>query len=124
MSRLKTQLTLARQREGRVISRDSGFRPRSEWVHCEPQKEKVVHDARPRPLNATRNQRALVPRNNERGLQCHGQGKRHQNPAAHVQPRQAAGRRQAKWSNPNPKSHGGATASAAARARRNFKSAL
>ena len=63
--------------------------------------------------------RRLVPRNNERGVQCHGQGKRHQNPPMRVQPK--GDKRQAKWSNPNPKASSGGASSAATKARKNFK---
>ncbi len=56
--------------------------------------------------------------NNERGRQCRGQGCRHQNAAAHAQPTKGGGR-QAKWSNPNPKSSG--VASSAKKSRKNFK---
>ena len=112
-------MTLARQREGRVIASQSGFRPRSMWTYCEPQKDKPVHDARTRPLEASRAYRALVPRNNERGMQCRGQGCRHQNPPAYAQPGKAGGR-QAKWANPNPKA-GAGRSSAAVKACKNFK---
>mmetsp|Transcript_26323 Transcript_26323/g.70248 ORF Transcript_26323/g.70248 Transcript_26323/m.70248 type:complete len:242 (+) Transcript_26323:37-762(+) len=118
-SRLKSATTLARQREGRAITAAGrGFRPRSEWVELlEAKKETPRYETRRAPLEAARVRQALFPRNNERGVQCHGQGKRHQNPAAHVQPSMRTGGRQAKWSNPNPQR----SRPAAVKAKKNFK---
>ena len=121
-SKLKAATQLAKQREGREVATGrKGFRSRSEWVDFEqPKPEKQAYNARREvPLEAAREQRRLVPRNNERGVQCHGQGKRHQNPPMRVQPK--GGKRQAKWSNPNPKASSGGASSAATKARKNFK---
>ena len=54
----------------------------------------------------------MVPRDNERGVHCFGQGRRHQNPPMRAQPKQGSGR-QAKWRNPSPKAGTIKTAAAA-----------
>ena len=60
----------------------------------------------------------VLAANRERGVQCFGQGCRHQNPPARAQPKRGGGK-QAKWSNPNPARSSAATA--AKKARKNFK---
>ena len=91
---------VAKQKEGRLGTSVSGFRPRSEWVEFgEPKTSEVQHARRTAPPRVTNQHRALVPRNFERGHQNQGQGCRHQNAAVRVQPKAAAsGARQAKWS--------------------------
>ena len=120
--KLKAATQLAKQREGRVLATGRhGFRPRSEWVSFSaPRPEKQTYNARREvPLDASRAARALVPRNNERGVHCHGQGKRHQNPPMRSQPRSGGGR-QAKWSNPNPKASS-RPSTAGQQTRKNYK---
>ena len=122
-SKLRTATSLARQREGRVTTKGCGFRPRSEWVEfAPPATAKTSYNVRREvPLSAARDQARLVPRNNERGMHCFGQGKRHQNPPMRAQPKQGGGR-QAKWSNPNPKASSGTAA--ATKHRKNYKQVL
>ena len=108
--RLRAATQLARERGGRALGQH--FRPREDIQAAPAKKEKVCYERRVAPkLRAWYSgHRAL---NNERGVACRGQGKRHQNPAAHSQPAKSLGGRQAKWSNPNPTS-----------SKRNFKQRL
>jgi len=89
------------------------FRPREERVEAAPAKEKMRYDRQVAPRLRAVKRFELKKLNNERGLACRGQGKRHQNPAAHSQPAKSMGGRQAKWSNPNP-----------GKSKRNFKQRL
>ena len=120
--RLRASITaLALQREGRVVGRASGFRPRDQ---TETKKEKTHYDPAPKVRVWAGHFDGGHKVNHERGIACQGQGKRHHNPPARSQPRQGGGR-QAKWSNPNP----GAAKSTGSRgsttkAKKNFKQRL
>ena len=105
-----------RQRGRRGVAR---FRPRSEWAQLDARQaqQKVAHDRVAAPTYATPKKFVLAA-NRERGVQCFGQGCRHQNPPARAQPKRGGGK-QAKWSNPNPARSSAATA--AKKARKNFK---
>ena len=94
---------------------------RAEWatVDARQTEQKVVHDARQTPAYAKPGKFMMVA-NRERGVQCHGQGGRHQNPACRSQPKQGGGR-QSKWSNPNPARSSASASAAAKKARKNHK---
>ena len=87
----------ARQREGRGGSLAKVWRPRVDIVYTP--KQTVLHD--PRRLREKAFARGSwvhgCKTNNERGAQCQGQGKRHQNRAVHAIPSKQSGKKHAKW---------------------------
>jgi len=118
---LRLRGAIDEQKRGRQRGRRgvAHFRPRSEWAQLDARQAqpKVAYDRVAAPTYATPKKFVLAA-NRERGVQCFGQGCRHQNPPARAQPKRGGGK-QAKWSNPNPARSSAATA--AKKARKNFK---
>ena len=111
---------LARQRQGLIAGRASGFMPRDS---TEAKQEKVHYTRLPKVNLWAGHFDGGHKVNYERGIACQGQGKRHNNPPARAQPK-LGGSRQAKWSNPNPAHSGAATQGSAAKSKKNFKQRL